>query len=41
VPASCDPSQMMNENAMPNSASASKRPVPMNIVVRTCFAYTR
>src|SRR5262245_50428224 len=32
--------QMMNENAMPNSASASIRPIPMNIVVRTWFAYS-
>src|SRR5262249_11374781 len=34
------PPQMMNENAMPNSASASIRPIPMNIVVRTWFAYS-
>src|SRR5262245_40641591 len=31
---------MMNENAMPNRASASIRPIPMNIVVRTWFAYS-
>src|SRR5919109_2660748 len=31
---------MMNENAMPNSASASIRPMPMNIVVRTWLAYS-
>src|SRR5438552_669859 len=34
------PPQMTNENAMPNSASASIRPIPMNIVVRTWFAYS-
>ena len=31
---------MMNENAMPNSASASIRPMPMNIVARTWPAYS-
>src|SRR5438067_9457529 len=31
---------MMNENAMPNRASASIKPIPMNIVVRTWFAYS-
>src|SRR4029077_20430758 len=34
------PSQMMNENAMPNRASASISPMPMNIVVRTWPAYS-
>src|SRR5712691_11420235 len=31
---------MMNEKAMPNRASASIRPMPMNIVVRTWLAYS-
>src|SRR5882672_5510778 len=31
---------MMNENAMPNSASASIKPIPMNMVVRTWPAYS-
>ena len=31
---------MMNETAMPNSASASISPIPINIVVRTWLAYS-
>src|SRR6266542_1147948 len=31
---------MMNENAIPNSARASINPMPMNIVARTCPAYS-
>src|SRR5438034_1266149 len=31
---------MMNENAIPNSASASINPIPINMVVRTWLAYS-